>query len=100
MPLRSLFSDPILIVAALTGAGLLGASLRAIVRQVTRGDRVTADSLIRPPRPLYTTCDPDLRLEAARRRERVEDLQRRAQRVSAGAPLTSDVVPLRQRRSS
>lgn len=93
--MRRSLTDPILMVTAAAAAVLLVAAIRAIVRQA-RAPRVTADSLIRAPRRVYTTCDPALRQEAAKRRARVEELQTRARRVSAGADLAPEIVPMRR----
>lgn len=95
--LRNLLDPPVLLAvgAALV---LLASSIRAITRQ--RDDHVTADSLIVPPRRLYTTFDPELRDATKVKRERVEQLRQRARRASAGLPVSADVVPMRQRRSS
>lgn len=95
---RSL-TDPLTLATALAAVGLLASAVLAIVRQA-RAPRVTADSLIVPPRRLYSTFDPLLRDETARKRRRVEELQARARRASAGLPVAGDVVPMRQRRSS
>lgn len=94
--MRRSLTDPILLVTAAAAAVLLVAALRAIARQV-RAPRVTADSLIVPPRRLYTSFDPDLRTEATKRRARVEELQQRARRASAGTAMGHEVVPMRRR---
>lgn len=96
--LRSLF-EPWTLLAIGAALVLVSRALRAITRG---GDQahVTADSLIVPPRRLYTTFDPQLREQRAKHRQRVEELQARARRASAGLPVSGDVVPMRQRRSS
>ena len=95
--LRSL-ADPATLLAVGAALVLLASCLRAITRQ--RTDHVSADSLIVPPRRIYSTFDPQLRDATKVKRERVEQLQQRARRASAGLPVSGDVVPMRQRRSS
>jgi len=95
--MRHSLSDPMTLAVVAGLSTLVGGVLVGIWRQ-SRAAHVTADSLIVPPRRVYTTCDPTLREEAARRRARVEALQQRARRASAGDLLPHDVVPLRQRR--
>lgn len=95
--LRSL-ADPTVLLALGAALVLVSASVRAIRRD--RSTRVTADSLIVPPRRLYTTFDPELRDATKVKRERVEQLRQRARRASAGLPVSADVVPMWQRRSS
>ena len=95
--LRSLL-DPAVLFAAGAALVLLAGAIRAIARQ--RDDaHVSADSLIVPPRRLYTTFDPQLRERRARERARVEELQARARRASAGLPVSGEVVPMRRARS-
>ena len=94
--LRSL-GDPVLLFTAGVALVLLATAIRAIARD--RDDHVSADSLIVPPRRLYTTFDPQLRERRARERARVEELQARARRASAGLPVSGEVVPMRRARS-
>lgn len=96
--LRSVLGDPVLLLTAGVALVLLATAIRAIARD--RDDHVSADSLIVPPRRLYTTFDPELRDATKAKRQRVEQLQQRARRASAGLPISGDVVPMRQRRSS
>jgi len=95
--LRSL-GDPVLLCTAGAALVLLATAIRAIARD--RDDHVSADSLIVPPRRLYTTFDPELRDATKVKRQRVEQLRQRARRASADLPVSGDVVPMRQRRSS
>ena len=95
--LRSL-GDPVLLFTAGVALVLLATAIRAIARD--RDDHVSADSLIVPPRRLYTTFDPELRDATKVKRQRVEQLRQRARRASADLPVSGDEVPMRQRRSS
>jgi hypothetical protein len=87
--LRSL-TDPSTLFSIGAALVLLAGAARAILRQ--RHAHITADSLIAPPRRIYSTFDPALRDATTAKRARVEELRQRARRASAGLPVSGDVV--------
>ncbi len=57
------------------------------------------DTLIKPPREIFTGCDDALRVRTEKRRLAANGLRQRAQRVETGAPV-SDVLRMINRKEA